>query len=127
MAGPAAEGSEACFRSIPVPVAVVVERRMAEERAAGLGGGCVRDLLLSVPPDAWDVATSAPPDVVAQLLPGATWENPFGTVTVRAGPEPMAIEVTTYRIEGDYRDRRRPDAVRWGDSLVDDLGRRDFT
>jgi putative nucleotidyltransferase with HDIG domain len=39
----------------------------------------------------------------------------------------MAIEVTTYRIEGDYRDRRRPEAVRWGDSLVDDLGRRDFT
>jgi putative nucleotidyltransferase with HDIG domain len=39
----------------------------------------------------------------------------------------MAIEVTTYRIEGDYRDRRRPDKVRWGDSLVDDLGRRDFT
>src|SRR5712691_3533442 len=127
MAGPAADGSEASFPSIPEPVAWVLERLMAKGHEAALVGGCVRDLLLSVPPDDWDVATSAPPDVVAQLFPGATWENPFGTVTVRAGPEPMAIEVTTYRIEGDYRDRRRPDSVRWGDSLVDDLGRRDFT
>jgi tRNA nucleotidyltransferase (CCA-adding enzyme) len=127
MAAPAADGMEASFPSIPEPVAWVLERVMAQGHEAALVGGCVRDLLLNTPPDDWDVATSAPPDVVAQLFPAATWENPFGTVTVRAGPEPMAIEVTTYRIEAAYRDRRRPDSVRWGDSLVDDLGRRDFT
>ena len=55
---------------------------------------------------------------------GATWENRFGTVTI--GPDPF-IEVTSYRAEGTYRDRRRPDEVRFGVSLTEDLARRDFT
>jgi len=62
---------------------------------------------------------------VAALFPDSTWENPFGTVTVRASG--MAIEVTTYRSEGGYRDSRHPDEVRWGSSLAEDLARRDFT
>ena len=62
---------------------------------------------------------------MAAQFPGSTWANPFGTVTVRAGD--MAVEITTYRSEGGYRDGRHPDAVAWGTSLTDDLGRRDFT
>ena len=73
----------------------------------------------------WDVATSAHPEVVAALFPDSTWANPFGTVTVRSGD--MAVEITTYRSEGGYRDRRHPDEVVWGSSLTDDLARRDFT
>jgi tRNA nucleotidyltransferase (CCA-adding enzyme) len=122
-----ADGSAVIFPAIPNSVASVLERLTAAGHEAALVGGSVRDLLLSGPLGDWDIATSAPPEVVAELFPGSAWENPFGTVTVRADPEPMAIEVTTYRIEGDYRDRRRPETVRWGDSLVDDLGRRDFT
>ena len=58
------------------------------------------------------------------ILPGATWENRYGTVTVIGPPR---IEVTSYRAEGSYRDHRRPDDVRFGVSLTDDLSRRDFT
>jgi putative nucleotidyltransferase with HDIG domain len=87
----------------------------------------VRDLVRGEAPADWDVATSLPPERVAALFPGATWENPFGTVTVRDPGGGPGIEVTTYRVEGAYRDQRRPDEVRWGGSLADDLARRDFT
>lgn len=89
-------------------------------------GGTLRDLLRGRVRGAgdWDVATEAHPEVVAGLFPGSLWQNRFGTVTV--GPEPL-IEVTTYRTEGGYRDRRRPDEVRFGATLDEDLARRDFT
>jgi len=112
-----------------LPEAVVgVLRRLADGgHQAALVGGSLRDLLRGGPPGDWDVATSAPPEDVARLFPGATWENPFGTVTVRASPGPVSVEVTTFRVEAGYRDQRRPDEVRWGGSLEEDLSRRDFT
>ena len=64
---------------------------------------------------------------MASLFPGASWENQFGTVTVRDPEGGRGIEVTTYRVEAGYRDQRRPDEVRWGSSLAEDLARRDFT
>jgi tRNA nucleotidyltransferase (CCA-adding enzyme) len=91
---------------------------------AVLVGGSLRDLLLGDRPGDWDVATSAPPDVVAALFPGSVWENRFGTVLV---PGPMPVEITTYRSEMGYSDRRRPDEVTFHGSLADDLERRDFT
>ncbi len=97
---------------------------MADGRVAVLVGGCLRDLLRGVTPNDWDVATSTPPETVAALFPGASWENRFGTVTIL---EPIRVEVTTFRVEGGYRDRRRPDEVRWGSSVEEDLARRDFT
>lgn len=89
-------------------------------------GGTLRDLLRGRVRGAgdWDVATAAHPEVVAGLFSGSLWQNRFGTVTV--GPAPL-IEVTTYRTEWGYRDRRRPDEVRFGASLEEDLARRDFT
>jgi tRNA nucleotidyltransferase/poly(A) polymerase len=105
----------------------VLERLVEQGHEAALVGGCVRDLLHGTPPVDWDVATDATPEVVTELFPGSTWENPFGTVTVRAGPDRTAVEVTTYRVESGYRDHRRPERVRWGGTLEDDLGRRDFT
>jgi tRNA nucleotidyltransferase/poly(A) polymerase len=91
---------------------------------AVLVGGCLRDLLLGDRPDDWDVATSARPEEVVDRFPSAVWENRFGTVLV-PGPEP--VEITTYRSESGYTDRRRPDEVTFHSSLADDLGRRDFT
>jgi tRNA nucleotidyltransferase (CCA-adding enzyme) len=91
---------------------------------AVLVGGCVRDTLLGVPFTDWDVATSAAPAAVSRLLTGSSWENRFGTVTV---PTPQRVEITTYRTEGRYSDRRRPDTVRFVGSLGEDLARRDFT
>jgi tRNA nucleotidyltransferase/poly(A) polymerase len=92
---------------------------------AALVGGCIRDLVSGTVPDDWDVATSAPPEQVVALFPGATWENRFGTVTVHTPDRP--VEVTTFRSESAYRDARHPDDVRWGQSLTEDLDRRDFT
>lgn len=112
---------------LPPAVAAVVDtlRRGGDE--AVLVGGCVRDLVHGEQPVDWDVATSAPPEQVVGRFPGATWENAFGTVTVRDVAGGRGIEVTTYRVESGYRDQRRPDEVRWGTSLADDLARRDFT
>lgn len=112
---------------LPAAVAAVLDGLREGGDEAVLVGGCVRDLVRGEQPADWDVATSAPPETVASRFPGATWENPFGTVTVRDPVGGRGIEVTTYRVEAGYRDKRRPDEVRWGRSLGDDLARRDFT
>ena len=112
---------------LPPPVATVLSVLREGGEEAVLVGGCVRDLVRGDRPADWDVATAAPPENVAARFPGSTWENAFGTVTVRDPEGGRGIEVTTYRTEAGYRDKRRPDEVRWGRSLVDDLARRDFT
>lgn len=112
---------------LPPAVAAVLEALRQGGHEAVLVGGCVRDVVRGDEPADWDVATSAPPERVASLFPGATWENAFGTVTIRDAGGGRGIEVTTYRLEAGYRDQRRPDEVRWGRSLGDDLARRDFT
>ncbi len=89
-------------------------------------GGCVRDLLLGRRPLDFDVATSALPEQVLALFPGAVPTGlRHGTVTL---PDPGGdIEITTFRAEEDYSDARHPDRVRFGVSLERDLERRDFT
>ncbi len=119
-----ATGRELVIADLPGPVAGVLEALAAAGHEAVLVGGCVRDQLLGRPHADWDAATSARPEEVAALFGGSTWENRFGTVTV-LGPPP--VEVTSYRAEGEYRDRRRPDEIRFGVSLEEDLARRDFT
>ena len=110
---------------MPARVAEVLRAIAAAGHEVALVGGCVRDRLLGSEGGwDWDAATSARPEVVAGLFAAATWENRFGTVTI-AGEPP--VEVTSYRAEGAYGDRRRPDEVRFGVSLTDDLARRDFT
>jgi tRNA nucleotidyltransferase (CCA-adding enzyme) len=113
--------------ALPPAVVAVLRRLLDEGHEAALVGGCVRDLLAGRRPEDWDVATSAPPEAVERAFAGATWENPFGTVTIRGEPGGVDVEVTTYRVESGYRDRRRPSEVRWGASLTEDLSRRDFT
>lgn len=112
---------------LPQAVAAVLGALRDNGHEVALVGGGVRDLVRGEEPTDWDVATSAPPEAVAHRFPGATWENPFGTVTVRDPAGGRGIEVTTYRVESGYRDQRRPDEVRWGTSLAEDLARRDFT
>jgi tRNA nucleotidyltransferase (CCA-adding enzyme) len=91
-------------------------------------GGCVRDDLMGRVPQDYDLATSATPDEVMQALAGeriVPTGLPHGTVTlVLSG---MAIEITTYRVDGAYLDHRRPEGVRFTGSLIEDLKRRDFT
>ena len=118
---------ELTYNDLPAQVARVLRTLGDGGHEAALVGGVVRDQLRGErvrETDDWDVATSARPEVVAQLFPDATWENRFGTVTIMGTPR---VEVTSYRTEGGYRDRRRPDDVRFGASLTEDLARRDFT
>lgn len=117
---------EVAYPGLPDSVRHVLAALVDHGHEAVLVGGCVRDRLLAMPHDSWDwdAATSAAPEAVEALFPDTTWENRFGTVTVRGTPP---VEVTSYRTEGAYRDARRPSEVRFGASLRDDLARRDFT
>ncbi len=94
-----------------------------------LVGGTVRDALLGRVGKDLDFATDAEPDRVRRIVTGyaeATWETgiAYGTIGLRRGGR--RLEVTTYRSEAYPADSRKP-AVRYGDSLPQDLGRRDFT
>jgi len=99
---------------------------------AYLVGGCVRDILLDKTPKDWDVTTNARPEQIVKLFTNTFYENDFGTVGVvneeeNIDPTLKVIEVTPYRLEGKYSDKRHPDEVTWSDNLKDDLKRRDFT
>ena len=102
----------------------------ANNYKAYLVGGCVRDLFTGALPKDWDVATDALPEAVHELFPDSVYENSFGTVGVKTestDPTCKVIEVTTFRTEGSYSDKRRPDNVQFVKNIEDDLARRDFT
>ena len=89
-------------------------------------GGCVRDVVLGRQPEDWDITTSAPPLTVKNLFRRTVDTGlKHGTVTVMLGK--TGYEVTTYRIDGEYRDGRHPDSVEFTANLLEDLKRRDFT
>src|SRR3989344_940924 len=88
---------------------------------AYLVGGCVRDLLIGREPKDWDVTTNATPEQIQALFPESFYENDYGTVGVKSGSENerlAIIEVTPYRLESGYSDKRRPDTVAFGTSLL---------
>ena len=89
-------------------------------------GGCVRDMILRVPPNDWDIATAATPEELLELFPDSIPTGiKHGTVTVRSGGQ--FVEVTTFRDDGEYLDHRHPDHVSFVGDLNTDLSRRDFT
>lgn len=115
---------------IPQEVRAVIKKLAAAGFEAYAVGGCVRDLLLGRKPDDWDVATSAKPEEIRALFPESFYENKFFTVTVKTGAEDSSlreIEVTTFRSEGRYEDKRHPEDIRPAKTLEEDLSRRDFT
>jgi tRNA nucleotidyltransferase (CCA-adding enzyme) len=93
---------------------------------AWLVGGLVRDLLLGLVPGAPDLATDATPEEVIAIFPQAIPTGiRHGTVTVMVGSAP--VEITTFRVDTDYSDARRPDQVTFVRSIEEDVKRRDFT
>lgn len=115
---------------VPLEVREVTEKLREAGFEAYLVGGCVRDLLLNKKPKDWDVTTNAAPEQIQALFPDSFYENDFGTVGVKTGSEDATlsiVEVTPYRTEGEYKDKRRPESVAFGDNLEEDLARRDFT
>ena len=115
---------------VPSEVRSVAESLRTAGYEAYLVGGCVRDLLLNRTPKDWDLTTNAKPADIQAVFPESFYENDFGTVGVKTDSEDerlAIIEVTPYRTESVYSDKRRPDAVLFGESLEEDLARRDFT
>lgn len=91
-------------------------------------GGCVRDCILGKTPYDWDITTSARPEETERVFSDFRLIETglkHGTVTVLL--DGMALEITTYRIDGVYLDARRPESVSFSVNLRDDLARRDFT
>lgn len=113
---------------VPAPVYFIIQELEKCDHEAYMVGGCVRDSVLGRTPHDYDICTSATPDEILQAFP---YEEiiptglQHGTVTILINNEPF--EVTTYRIDGDYSDNRRPDNVTFTNNLVEDLQRRDFT
>ena len=114
--------------TLPDAVLTAIERLEDAGHEAVAVGGCVRDFLMGRAPTDYDLATSALPEEVMMALPGeriVPTGLKHGTVTLVMGG--MAIEITTYRVDGEYLDHRRPAFVRFTGSLAEDLARRDFT
>ncbi|MBE6861529.1 MAG: CCA tRNA nucleotidyltransferase [Ruminococcus sp.] len=91
-------------------------------------GGCVRDMLMNRTPHDIDITTNALPEEIMDVFSDfhvTPTGIKHGTVTVMHSGIPY--EITTYRIDGEYTDMRRPDSVRFTSSLEEDLIRRDFT
>lgn len=135
--------------TLPLPVLETLKSLEKAGFEAYIVGGCVRDILLGREPKDWDITTNALPEQIQSLFPDHVYENTFGTVGVKVTrfstssraiaegspanttepkkEEKEIIEVTTYRTETGYSDRRRPDQVTFVSSLQEDLARRDFT
>jgi tRNA nucleotidyltransferase (CCA-adding enzyme) len=106
-------------------VADLLETLWAGGQAAYVVGGSLRDALLGRAPADWDLTTDARPERVQALFPNSLYENRYGTVVVRH--RGAQYEITAFRRDAAYSDFRHPDAVEFGDSIEDDLARRDFT
>ncbi len=117
--------------TIPQEVSRVVESLKKAKYKAYLVGGCTRDLIIERKPKDWDVTTNATPDQILDLFKTESfYENKFGTVGVKNetdDPSLQIVEVTTFRTETEYSDNRRPDTVKFSESVEEDLKRRDFT
>jgi len=109
---------------------------------AYLVGGCVRDVFfLNREPEDWDLATNATPEQMMQLFPNSVYENTFGTVIVKTIQDADTvetqemgrrlhkhnIEITTFRTESAYSDKRHPDSIQFAKTIQEDVSRRDFT
>ena len=89
-------------------------------------GGSVRDMILGRSTQGWDFTTNAKPEEILKIFKDSFYDNIFGTVGIPQTNGDI-YEVTTYRTERGYSDRRHPDQVAWGKNLGEDLSRRDFT
>ncbi|MBQ2822997.1 MAG: CCA tRNA nucleotidyltransferase [Oscillospiraceae bacterium] len=113
---------------VPGNIVKILEALEDKGFKAYIAGGCVRDAILGKEPNDYDIATSALPEQVKECLDGYHIIDTgikHGTVTVVADDD--YVEVTTFRIDGEYKDHRRPESVEYSAEIEDDLSRRDFT
>ena len=113
---------------LPESVKSILQRFWDYGYEAYIVGGCVRDFCLGKKPQDYDIATSARPEETKALFQEyKILETGLQHGTVTLIMEGIPFEITTYRVDGDYFDHRRPSSVRFTKSLKEDLKRRDFT
>lgn len=111
---------------VPSAVQYILDQFHCKGYEAFIVGGCVRDSLMGKTPKDWDITTNATPDITLQLFDHTIATGlQHGTVTVLLYGE--CYEVTTYRIDGEYLDNRKPSCVQFTSNVEEDLSRRDFT
>ena len=136
------------IEAVPQEILEIYNKIKNANFEAYLVGGCVRNMLLKKPVKDWDLTTNAKPEDLLKIFPNGFYDNKFGTVGVptvilvsEAHPESLArgdsgqarmtkknvVEVTTFRTEEGFSDRRHPTKVSWGKTIEEDLSRRDFT
>jgi poly(A) polymerase/tRNA nucleotidyltransferase (CCA-adding enzyme) len=115
---------------IPKEVGEILEKLSGAGYEGYIVGGCVRDFVAGKKPQDWDITTDAKPEEIQKNFPDSFYENEFGTVGIKTDSEDdtlKVVEITTYRTESKYTDKRHPDKVMFASKLEDDLKRRDFT
>lgn len=115
---------------MPEEVEIIISILNENGFQAFIVGGCVRDSLLMKKPMDWDITTNASPEDIISVFKEQNYRVietglKHGTVTVVIDGD--NFEITTYRIDGEYLDNRRPLNVLFTSSLEEDLMRRDFT
>ncbi|MBO4950064.1 MAG: CCA tRNA nucleotidyltransferase [Clostridia bacterium] len=114
--------------NFPEYVAFTLDRLEEKGYSAYLVGGCVRDYIMGIEPHDFDVTTSASPEEIEECFSDVKTLDigkKHGTISIVFDKE--VVEVTTYRIDGEYKDSRHPESVTFTDRIEDDLARRDFT
>ncbi|NCU42690.1 MAG: hypothetical protein EOM19_08380, partial [Candidatus Moranbacteria bacterium] len=126
--------SSSLHQHIPQPILSLAQKLHDAGFESYFVGGCVRDLIMGKKPKDWDITTNAHPEEIQKIFPDSFYENTFGTVGVKIDTqneksidEDSIVEITTYRTESTYSDKRRPDTIQFTDTLQEDLKRRDFT
>jgi len=139
------------IENIPSEIIAIYKTLQEKNFQVYFVGGCVRNLIMQRGIKDWDLTTNATPEEMLALFPDGFYDNQFGTVGVPVilGTQSEAwrtpeskkdrswtksqddvktvVEITTFRTEEGYLDKRRPDNVIWGKSIEEDLARRDFT
>ena len=115
---------------IPEAVMQIIKTLNNNHHQAYIVGGSVRDMILGKPAHDWDITTDATPQEVTKIFEAENIRviptgEAFGTVMIHLNDEDY--EVTTFRLESNYEDFRRPTAVSFSKSIEEDLARRDFS
>ena len=116
---------------LPKPIKTISETLQSAGFESYAVGGCIRDMFLGRKPKDWDITTSANPQEICDLFEHTKYNNQFGTVMVidenQKDETLKVIEITPFRSESEYKNKRHPEKISFGTSLKEDLKRRDFT
>lgn len=119
--------------SVPIALPKIIKIIESSGFEAFIVGGCVRDTLLNLTPKDWDITTNATPSEIKEIFKENKQFSIFdigekhGTLGLFDKKTRIMFEVTTYRVDGEYENFRRPSSVSFSGDLLSDLKRRDFT